>query len=243
MKKSLRLLQLEKFLIILKEMEFIFNILKYFKGYDDSNLDNKKKNIQRLEKDIENLQIRIKSLIKLNQDMKNMNSVNFIIFYNYVRTQIEEMLLVINALYTKMNQLFGEMLNQYLPYPTFFGRRYSSHGVMMYLDNYYNFIYKKLLGEDKTNDIILNWSHSTNFKYKVLRNRDISRENYNKDTHNDYIELPYWYYELPFLIPAITHEVVFLSLKNRYGKTDMVKKRLKYMKNTESFITMWKVFL
>jgi len=246
LKSSLKLLHLEKFLVIKKEIAFIENILKYYKGYEKGNLTISKVMINKLLNDIKSLQSRIKHLEdiskgNLNTIFEQESEVNFILFYDYTKIEIEEMLLVIEALYTKMNQLFGEMLNQYLPYPTFFGRRYSSVGLMMYLDNYYKTLLNTLLdpkanvSEDK---LVLGWSYNTGFKHKILRNRDIIRNNYNYGLYNDYIELPYWYYELPFLIPAITHEVVSISLRRKGGlfcsEYDDFKKRLQKFFENES---------
>jgi hypothetical protein len=83
---------------------------------------------------------------------------------------------------------------------------------MMFLDNYYQYL-STLLLKNRDNAIILGWSYNNGFKYRIFRNRDITRNNYNNQTYNDYIELPYWYYELPFLIPAITHEVIEIAIR------------------------------
>ena len=216
LKDSLKLLHLEKLLIIQKEISFIENILKYYKGYEEYNITISKATINKLLNDIESIKKRITHLREIHKKNRNTileieSNVNFIVFYDYVKIEIEEMLLVIEALYTKMNQLFGEMLNQYLPYPTFFGRRYSSVGLMMYLDNYYKVFLKELSSLD--DKLVLGWSYNTAFKHKVLRNKEIRRVHYDYNLYNDYIELPYWYYELPFLIPAITHEVVSITLR------------------------------
>ncbi|MRI83011.1 MAG: hypothetical protein C6I00_01195 [Nitratiruptor sp.] len=217
-KKSLRLLQQEELLIITKELEFIGNILDYFYGYEQERENPSKKNIQKLRYDIDVLYGRIENLRQLSSyhTAKSRVDLEFILIYDYIRIEIEEMLSTIEALYTKMNQLFGEMLNQYLPYPTFFGRRYSSNELMIFLDNLFqdiNFqIYQK--GSD-SNRIVLGWSYNSEFRYKILRNREIKRTNYTYTNLSDYIELPYWYYELPLLIPAITHELISLPIKKR----------------------------
>jgi len=211
--KSLRLVHLEKLIILSKEITFIENILNYYGGEfrKDSKDVIPKKNIKRFFKDINSIKGMIRELEKINDEYKSID-VNFIIFYDYIRTQIEEILLVIESLYTKMNQLFGEMLNQYLPYPTFFGRRYSSNGLMMFLDNYYQYLFSRLT-KDVSNNIILGWSYNNGFRYKIFRNKNVRRESYGYQAFNDYIELPYWYYELPFLIPAVTHEVIEISIR------------------------------
>jgi len=211
--KSLRLLHLEKLLILAKEINFIENILKYYLGEIEKKETISKKTIMKLLQDIDSLKKRIKELEEVN-DIEYEENIKFVIFYDYTRIQIEEILLVIDSLYTKMNQLFGEMLNQYLPYPTFFGRRYSSNGLMMFLDNYYQYISTSLEKNIKSN-LVLGWSYNNGFRYKVFRNKDIKKEGYNHHTYNDYIELPYWYYELPFLIPAITHEVVEIAIREK----------------------------
>ncbi|NOZ91184.1 MAG: hypothetical protein GXO60_07885 [Epsilonproteobacteria bacterium] len=217
--KSLRLVHLEKLIILSKEITFIENILNYYGGYFDNTSSqdaSPKKNIKKFFKDINSIKDMIKELEKINEEHKTIN-IDFIIFYDYIRTQIEEILLVIDSLYTKMNQLFGEMLNQYLPYPTFFGRRYSSNGIMMFLDNYYQYLFSRLTNKD-ANNVILGWSYNNGFRYKIFRNKNVRREEYSYQTFNDYIELPYWYYELPFLIPAVTHEVIEISIRTKNSK-------------------------
>jgi len=157
--------------------------------------------------------------------------LEFILLYDYIKIEIEEMLLTIEALYTKMNQLFGEMLNQYLPYPTFFGRRFSSNELMMFLDNFFQYLNCEIYGgEGGENSIVLGWSYNSEFRYKILRNRDIKRTNYTYTHLSDYIELPYWYYELPLLIPAITHEVVSLPIKKK-----KLEKEFRYRRAYEKF--------
>ena len=140
--ESLRLIQLEKLLIISKEIDFIENILLYFKGYEEKESEKEKSfvynNIERLEYDIDSIKIRVGNLTDINDNMLEFSEkLKFLLFYDYIQTQIEEMLTLLEGIYVKMNQLFGETLNQYLPYPTFFGRRFSSHGLMMYLDRYF----------------------------------------------------------------------------------------------------------
>ncbi len=234
--ESLRLIQLEKILIIAKETDFIENILLYFKGYEKKEQGADKNfiynNIERLEHDIKSIKNRIVNLTDINDEILEFsNNLKFLLFYDYIQTQIEEMLILLEGIYVKMNQLFGETLNQYLPYPTFFGRRFSSFGLMIYLDKYFEKLDSLLSKEHKKeNNMVLGWSYNTGFKHKVLRNRDLLRINYNHETHNDYIELPYWYYELPLLIPAITHEVVRISLRSR--DTDIYKSKYKEFEET-----------
>ena len=226
-KKSLKLLQIEKMVIILKELEHIKNILDFFNGYDKSESEKKpiKRNILYLKSDIESLENKIKKLKIINDSLEGTESMLFIIQYDYIRTQIEDMLRVIHALYNKMQQLFGETLNQYLPYPTL-GRRYSNNGIMMYLGNYYREMLKTL-SPTHTNKLILGWNYRTGFQYRLFINREIKRDNYKDDTYNDYIDLPYWYYELPFLLPSITHEVAYISLRQPHEKIEKPYSNLK----------------
>lgn len=217
-KTSLKLIQTEKMVIILKELENIDRVLNFFNGYNDSSeefCEEKpiKKNIRFLRLDIVSLQKKIRLLHEKHNFPEKNEDMLFLIHYDYVRTQIEDMLIVIHALYDKMRQLFGETLNQYLPYPIL-GRRYSNHGIMMYLNNYYRELLKSFSLKDRPpKELILGWNFRTGFKYKIFINREIKRENYNEDTYNNYIDLPYWYNELPMLLPAITHEVIFIALR------------------------------
>jgi len=243
-KKSLRLLQVEKIVIILKELENIKSILDFFNGYNTyqdisenspigDNKEKKEKNkpikrtISYLRQDIKNLEKQIQQLQHTNNELKNSESMLFIIQYDYIRTQIEDMLRVIHALYNKMQQLFGETLNQYLPYPVL-GRRYSNNGIMMYLGNYYREMLKTF-SPDHTNKLILGWNYRTGFQYRIFVNRELKREHYEDDTYNDYIDLPYWYYELPILLPSITHEVAYIALRN---PSESMKKPYSKLKTT-----------
>ncbi len=218
-RKSLRLIQTEKMLIIIKELANIKKILEFFYGYNDiqgDKLETKpiKQNIRFLHEDIKALHNKIEHLQKINHNLKEQESMLFLIQYDHVRIEIEDMLHVIQALYHKMQQLFGETLNQYLPYPVL-GRRFSNSGIMMYLNNYFRELHKSLSKDNKPpKNLMLSWNYRTGFQYRIFLNREIKRENYKKNTYNNYIDLPYWYYELPMLLPAITHEVAYISLRN-----------------------------
>ena len=222
-------MQVEKMVIILKELEHIQNILDFFNGYKAEECKEKpiKQNIAYLKEDIFALQKKIKNLKKINQDLDPSDLMLFLIQYDYIRTQIEDMLRVIQALYNKMQQLFGETLNQYLPYPTL-GRRYSNNGIMMYLGNYYREMLKSFSEDNEpSNKLILGWNYRTGFQYRVFVNRETKRENYKEDTFNDYIDLPYWYYELPMLLPSITHEVSYIALRKPNKKMKVPFENLK----------------
>lgn len=231
-KTSLELIQTEKMVIILKELENIERVLDFFNGYNDYSdkyCEKKpiKKNIRFLRMDIISLQEKIQLLQEKHKSLQHSEDMIFLIHYDYVRTQIEDMLEVIHALYDKMRQLFGETLNQYLPYPIL-GRRYSNHGIMMYLNNYYRELLKSFsLNGQPPKELILGWSFRTGFKYNIFINREIKRENYEEDTYNNYIDLPYWYNELPMLLPAITHEVLFIALRKPNRKLSQLTISLK----------------
>lgn len=230
LKKSLQLIQVEKMVIILKELNNIKKILDFFNGYKDyEDIDSEqkpiKRNIRYLRMDIDALEEQIKKLQKINKDLNSSELMLFLIQYDYIRTQIEDMLRVIQALYHKMQQLFGETLNQYLPYPVL-GRRFSNNGLMMYLNNYYREMLKNF-SEDLDTQLMLNWNYRTGFQYRILLNRDIKRENYQENIYNDYIDLPYWYNELPILLPAITHEVAYIALRRPIKKIKIPFEALK----------------
>lgn len=240
MKRSLELMQAEKMVIILKELDNIKRILDFFNGYNDGQgnkgdeqFESKpiKKNINYLQMDIRALENKIALIRDINKDLENNTLILFIIQYDYVRTQIEDMLRVIHALYNKMQQLFGETLNQYLPYPVL-GRRFSNNGIMMYLNNYYREMLKNFsLGDETESKLILNWNYRTGFQYRIFINRELKREHYNEETFNNYIDLPYWYNELPMLLPAITHEVALISLRKPSKKVEKPFEDLKLQLN------------
>ncbi|CAA6821070.1 MAG: Unknown protein [uncultured Sulfurovum sp.] len=220
-KTSLKLIQVEQMVIILKELKHIKNILDFFHGYkeiDKQNHESKpiKKNIYYLRRDIVALEEKIQMLETIHQEMSHDTTVLFLIKYDYIRTQIEDLLGVVEALYNKMQQFFGETLNQYLPYPIL-GRRFSNNATMMYLNNYYREMLKNFStrsNHEEKDQLILGWNFKTGFKYRIFVNREIKRKGYKKDVFNNYIDLPYWYYELPMLLPSITHEVASIALRH-----------------------------
>jgi len=233
--KSLQLMQIEKMVIVLKELKHIQNILDFFSGYKEDNETHEskpiKKNIHYLQKDIKALQKKINTLQSIHHNMSSDSLTLFLIKYDYIRTQIEDLLGVIDALYHKMQQQFGETLNQYLPYPIL-GRRFSNNGIMMYLNNYYREMLKEFSNttDDKRSpsQLILGWNFKTGFKYRIFVNREIKREGYNKESFNNYIDLPYWYYELPMLLPSVTHEVASIALRNPH---EHIKEPFQSLKN------------
>jgi len=233
--KSLKLMQIEKMVIVLKELKHIQNILDFFSGYKEDNKTHEskpiKKNINLLQKDIKALQKKIETLQSIHENMSSDSLMLFLIKYDYIRTQIEDLLGVIDALYHKMQQQFGETLNQYLPYPIL-GRRFSNNGIMMYLNNYYREMLKEFLGTTEvkrtSSQLILGWNFKTGFKYRIFVNREIKREGYNKESYNNYIDLPYWYYELPMLLPSVTHEVAAIALRNPHEHIARLFQALKH---------------
>jgi len=204
----------EEFLILLKELNFINNILLFFnKSQNGNNLSERKDELKKMLHEIAKLTNRSNSIKNHIEELKKLNSEEFAIFYDYVRIETEEMLQIVSILYNKVNQYFGEMMNQYLPYPTFFGRRYSNYNLLVVLDKYYHQMYKYFIAKQNA-ELVFLWNHTTDYRYRPIRNPNIQRFNYSYSTHNDYIELAYWYFELPYLIPATTHEVIKIILRD-----------------------------
>jgi hypothetical protein len=67
--------------------------------------------------------------------------------------------------------------------------------------------------DNTTKNIILDWDYKTDFNYRKFYSSDIHKEQIGD--YNYYIDLPYSYYELPYLLPSITYNIINIILKNK----------------------------
>jgi hypothetical protein len=220
---SLIAMQQERLLIVYKELYHINSILNFFLGGNTTEEDPRKNNIQHIIDDINIIRGKVECLNNetleplKSQDSISSNRIVFLTTFNYVKIEIEDMLKVVDTIYNKMRQMFNESLNQYIPYPSL-GRRYSNHSLMVYLE----YIFRDMLTQlskphnktdNTTKNIILDWDYKTDFNYRKFYSSDIHKEQIGD--YNYYIDLPYSYYELPYLLPSITYNIINIILKNK----------------------------
>ena len=222
-------LQKERLNILVKELYHIRNILDFFeanKSKKKSKQTHMMENIKYIKHDLNEMSNNIKNLKKLldnlihkvsttedknNITMFNHNNVLFLIKLNYSKLKIEEFLKVISVIYNKMRQLFNENLTQYIPYPTI-GRRYSNNSLVIYLEKNFRNIFDNLVDIKNKKKLIFNWDYKSDFTYRRFYSPEISKKQVG--SYNFYIDLPYSYYELAYLLPSVTYNIIHIIIKN-----------------------------
>ena len=111
-----------------------------------------------------------------------------------------------------------------MPVPNI-NKRYSTKGFLDYLKSYHTEVIKtQYLTED--HHPITFWGHQDTF----IAHDDKYLEFYDKSNKGEkYIEIPFWHYEIPFMLPFITHEMGHIVLdKEQNGSALYELKKLFY---------------
>lgn len=208
--KSFILLQQEKLIVIKKELRHLWYIANYY-NYKEIDTSIKNEQTQRVIiasiicKEIECHLEYISTLDReiINNKKHTMEIILFLSLYDKKNYELSELLKIVKLIQSKLSQFLQDHFNQYLPIPMT-TKRYSSKGFLDYIKEFHNSILNSL---DKNIDppIIL-WSHTMSFR----ANPSLYKEN---KAH--YIEMAYWYYEIPFLLPTITHELGHILLQSK----------------------------
>ena len=209
------LLQQEKLMVIKKELQHLYHIAHFYKGTDpdtNTNLTQRARIANTLSEDIIHHAKYIKSLNQKVQDNYNNNRdsiLHFLTFYDLHNKEIEEVLQVVKTIQSKLSQFLQDRFNQYLPIPMT-TKRYSSKGFLDYLDTYY----KKILDEQKIDKTpMIFWGHVSGFT--AGQSIEILPNSTDETSPTHYIETAYWNYEIPFLLPIITHELGHIALEKK----------------------------
>jgi len=238
-KNSLVAIKQEQLLIILKELLHLQHILNFYKrGNKDLNSPTRKEdmfsahsNLEKIQKELLELNERAIKLLKVYRDKEDSEYQNFkfILIYGYITQTINNALIIIELIYKKVYQIFEEAQNQYIPKPNL-GRRFSNNNLLQALkENFQSLI--SMLAPNYNNSLLLSWSYRNYFQ---IEQRQENLLFINDNRYGNYINLPYWYYELPILLPSITHEAVRIAMlqdKNNIKeiKEFIVKKVNKYI--------------
>ena len=226
--KSFKLLQQEKLMVIKKELQHLYHIAAFYKESKESQ---RGKIAETLSDDIMHHTGYISILnekIKTNYNKNKDSILHFLTFYDLYNNEIEKILQVVNTIQSKLSQFLQDRFNQYLPIPMT-TKRYSSKGFLDYLDSYYSQILKK---QKIFKTPMVFWGHVSGFTAR----QSIEISSNEKDSPTHYIETAYWNYEIPFLLPIITHELGHISLENKESSlseiqgvlSDLMKKADKY---------------
>ncbi|HHD81112.1 MAG TPA: hypothetical protein ENK99_05950, partial [Campylobacterales bacterium] len=214
-KKSMITIKKEKLAIVLKELLHLKYILNYYSPptneEGNSQIETRKVDMSTANKSLKDIE---KSLQKLNdhiqalQDNIDDENIYFLILHSKIGRDFNNILYIIELVYKKVYQIFEESYHQYIPKPTL-GRRFSHNNLVGRLKEHYETMIRKLTKEDYSDGLILSWSYRN---YIALEEKHDRFTNNNGDTYGAYISLPYWYYEIPTLLPSVAHECMRIAL-------------------------------
>lgn len=205
----------EKLAIVLKELLHLKYILNYYSPQTNEESNNQKetrkvdmstanKSLQDIEKSLKKLNDHIEAL----QDNIDDENIYFLILHSKIGRDFNNILYIIELVYKKVYQIFEESYHQYIPKPTL-GRRFSHNNLVGRLKEHYETMIRTLTKEDYSDGLILSWSYRN---YIALEEKHNRFTNNNRDTYGAYISLPYWYYEIPTLLPSVAHECMRIAL-------------------------------
>ncbi len=214
-KESMVAIKKEKLSIILKELLHLKYILNYYspKAIQDPQYREKtnkidmstaNKSLKSIEKSLE----RVKKYIDILQEhTAKEEDIYFLILHSKIEYDFNTILYIIELIYKKVYQIFEESYHQYIPKPTL-GRRFSNNNLVGYLKEHYESIINALLKKEYKG-LILSWSYRNYISLEEKHEQFIAQST-NKE--GAYINLPYWYYEIPILLPSVGHECVRIAL-------------------------------
>jgi len=219
--KSLVYIRKEQLAIMLKEILHLRHILNYYKlEKNDNNIGDIKEDMHSAYNSLSTVEKTLKELNRKINYLENLppsDIIYFVKLFDNIGTTINTSLHIIELIYKKVYQIFEEAYNQYIPKPTL-GRRFSNNNLVNRLKANYENIISQFLADKHQNDLILSWSYKNYFQLEYSNDKFVKM---NSQLSVNYINLPYWYYELPLLLPSIGHEcmrIVLLKDNNKLKK-------------------------
>jgi len=228
--KSMYILQKEKLLVIKKELLHLFHITDFYQnnnGTDNNLAQDQRSYISYLmHNDINEL---LKRIEELNKDINEYQSrfidrksdhLSFLVMYRVINEDISDIIKYMNIIQNKLIQFQTEHFNQYLPIPNI-NKRYSGKGFLDYLKDFHVSILETTL---KKRNIFFNIFNSVKSEYEIklifywgYRDSFVAQSISNEEK-TVYITIPYWNYEIPFMLPIITHELghKIIKIKNSF---------------------------
>ena len=225
-KKSMVEIKKEKLAIVLKEFLHLKYILNYYssRAPQERAKRTNKVDMSTANKSLEDVEESLKKL-KSHIDMLNKSSscssdeIYFLILHSKIGHNLNNTLYILELIYKKVYQIFEESYHQYIPKPTL-GRRFSNNNLVGNLKSHYEGIIKSLVDNEDAG-LILSWSYRN---YISLEEKHDRFADSNSNRYGAYINLPYWYYEIPTLLPSVAHECVRTSLSKENFKFKNKKK-------------------
>ena len=235
--KSMAILQKEKLLVIKKELSHLRHISDFYKSKNNTP-DNEKSQREKISEEIyDDINAHMQYIQELNKDITNYYNkfskrkddfLCFLTLYDFYNQEIKELLKIVQYIQSKFLQFQQEHFNQYMPVPNI-NKRYSSKGFLDYLKDYHTEILKK--ENDNIKHPITLWGHTDSFR----AHHSLGKSQNGKER---YVEIPYWNYEIPFMLPIITHEMGHIILES--SKSTEFKKLQNIFKNSEDIEIVFK---
>ena len=231
--------------ILAKEYEYIILIANFYSGTKKNTTCTKSQKAD-LEKNFNSIKEIIRkehnTLINIYNDINNLllhpttkqkeDIVYVFITIDYIKKRINKLTNKFEKINEKLIQMLRDGYNQYIPKPII-GKRHSNINIISQLELKIN--QSKNINPNKEFFITWKFSHS----YQVL----------SLGTDKTMINLSYWIFDTPYLMPTITHEIIHKRIeefspltkilsnildKNEYMKLTNRKKIFKYQNNNSA---------
>jgi len=219
--KSILMLSQEKLQVLSEELNFLYDICNYHAGEtnDESNLKKDlEDNFLNLKKQLVYLSdktLEIDKKIKIHFRRTDEDERELLYFIDYYQRNINNIIKKLKLVNEKTYQMFRDGYNQYIPKPTP-GRMISNINMTSQVEMS---LYKRLKSFLVEGESIENYSTQIIWEYEKFYKIKIER-----DTNIIYFRMSYWYFDLPYLIPALTHEMSHLALaKDEEYKSNLEK--------------------
>jgi len=170
---------------------------------------------------------------------KNLDDRERAIYTNFYKKEIVDIIETLKLINSKTSQMFRDGYNQYIPKPTP-GRMYSNINVASQVEKNMEDRLEHLLKEEsgesssstmpltrnKIKSCIFEKKESANIIYENMSNFPVqiiwdfvdSYEIKKADLDNKnlyFLRMSYWYFDLPFLLPALTHELAHIAIEQK----------------------------
>lgn len=203
--------------ILAKEYEYIILIANFYSGTHKNKAKSQKADLEKnfnsmkelIEKEYD-LLIEInnyiaKHLKHIREDQKD-DIVSVFITIDYVRKDINRLIYKFEKINEKLIQMLRDGYNQYIPKPII-GKRHSNINIISQLELKIN--ESRNIAPD--NEFFITWKFT--HSYKVLR----------LDSKRTMINLSYWLFDTPYLMPTITHEIIHKRINEFSDLTNILK--------------------
>ena len=239
-RKSLLCLEKEKLFILSKELNYRGLICDFFDVENSSDMS-EKKDLEHSFRMLKHQIIDLKKSIENNFDTLSKNiekldtkeyrfslEIESLIYLDMVREYVKYIVDKADIINTKISQLLRDGYNQYLPKPIT-GKRYSNANITSQVEyDLKNRLKKLLKDEQDILDTMIVWDYDDDYK---ISNYSIK----NKNKEHIVFKLSYWYFELAYFLPNLTHEIGHI-LQKKYDFLNPIPLSNTLRKNLKGYL-------